>query len=104
MLANSLQITIGSFININKSITYNIINNIWKACIPPKGIRGSNPRLSAFPVKKRKLIMASFFAFITKITGMASHGRTCSVRKPYDRIGKSYALGQPFLLCLLPQT
>ena len=38
----------------------------WKACIPPKGIRGSNPRLSAFPVKKRKLIMASFFAFITK--------------------------------------
>ena len=36
--------------------------------------------------------MASFFAFITKITGMASHGRTCSVRNPYGRIGKSYAL------------
>ena len=47
--------------------------------------------------------MASFFAFITKITGMASHGRTCSVRNPYGRIGKSYELGQPFLLCLLPQ-
>ena len=41
--------------------------------------------------------MASFFAFITKITGMVSHGRTCSVRNPYSRIGKSYALGQPFL-------
>ena len=23
----------------------------WKACIPPKGIRGSNPRLSAFMFK-----------------------------------------------------
>ena len=33
----------------------------WKACIPLKGIGGSNPPLSAFPVKKRKLIMASFF-------------------------------------------
>ena len=44
--------------------------------------------------------MASFFAFITKATGMASHGRTCSVRNPYGRIGKSYALGQPFLLCV----
>ena len=69
----------------------------WKACIPLKGIRGSNPRLSAFPVKKRKLIMASFFAFITKITGMASHGRTCSVRNPYGRIIKSYALLMSYL-------
>ena len=40
--------------------------------------------------------MASFFAFITKTTGMASHGRTCSVRNPYGRIGKSYALGNRF--------
>lgn len=60
MLANSLQIAIGSFININKSITYNIINNIWKACIPPKGIRGSNPRLSAFPVKKGSSLWLPF--------------------------------------------
>ena len=69
----------------------------WKACIPLKGIGGSNPPLSAFTVKKRKLIMASFFAFITKITGMASHGRTCSVRNPYGRIGKSYALLMSYL-------
>lgn len=81
-LANSLQIEIFSFVNIKTSITYKAVINIWKACIPPKGIRGSNPRLSAFPVKKRKLIMASFFAFITKITGMSSLGRTCSVRNP----------------------
>ena len=41
--------------------------------------------------------MASFFAFITKITGMASHGRTCNVRNPYGRIGKSYALLMSYL-------
>ena len=26
----------------------------WKACIPLKGIGGSNPPLSAFPVKKKE--------------------------------------------------
>ena len=55
------------------------------------------PLFPPFPLKKRKLIMASFFAFITKITGMASHGRTCSVRNPYGRIGKSYALLMSYL-------
>jgi hypothetical protein len=35
----------------------------WKACIPPKGIRGSNPRLSALR-SKRKSFEGFLFAFI----------------------------------------
>ena len=44
--------------------------------------------------------MASFFAFITKITGMASHGRTCSGSPDISR-GKLFDSIENLYLCAM---